>query len=86
MPSGYAPPPALSDDWAVAQGHHRKLFVLATALEGHGPNPLPIKTALAIRGEIAEEFRLPLCPLDADARRAIDSVLRRHELMEPSES
>ncbi len=72
---------ALSGDWAVAQRHHRSLFDLATGLGGCGPNPLPIKTALAIRGEIAEEFRLPLCPLDGDARREIDTVLRRHELL-----
>lgn len=74
---------ALSGDWAVAQGHHRSLFDLATGLGGCGPNPLPIKTALAIRGEIAEEFRLPLCPLDEDRRHDIEAVLRRHELLRP---
>jgi 4-hydroxy-tetrahydrodipicolinate synthase len=31
-------------------------------------NPIPVKTALALMGKIAEEFRLPLCPL-ADANK-----------------
>jgi 4-hydroxy-tetrahydrodipicolinate synthase len=39
----------------------------------HGPmfietNPIPVKTALALMGKIAEEFRLPLCPM-ADANK-----------------
>jgi hypothetical protein len=39
---------------------------------------------MAVAGLIAEEFRLPLCPLDADARESIARVLRRHEVMETS--
>jgi len=31
-------------------------------------NPIPVKTALALMGKIAEEFRLPLCPM-ADANK-----------------
>ncbi len=31
-------------------------------------NPIPVKTALAFMGKIAEEFRLPLCPM-ADANK-----------------
>jgi 4-hydroxy-tetrahydrodipicolinate synthase len=31
-------------------------------------NPIPVKTSLAMMGRIAEEFRLPLCPM-ADANR-----------------
>ena len=26
-------------------------------------NPIPVKTALAMMGKIAPEFRLPLCPM-----------------------
>lgn len=61
---------------------HRKLFDLAVGIGQYGPNPLPIKTAMAIKGWIQEEFRLPLCPLDAPARSAIESVMRRHELID----
>jgi 4-hydroxy-tetrahydrodipicolinate synthase len=50
-----------------ALGLHYKLEPL------HSPmfietNPIPVKTALALMGKIAEEFRLPLCPM-ADANR-----------------
>ena len=31
-------------------------------------NPIPVKTSLALMGKIAEEFRLPLCPM-ADANK-----------------
>jgi len=31
-------------------------------------NPIPVKTSLAMMGKIAEEFRLPLCPM-ADANK-----------------
>jgi 4-hydroxy-tetrahydrodipicolinate synthase len=63
---------------------HRKVYDLATGIGRYGPNPLPIKTAMAVAGLIAEEFRLPLCPLDADAREGIQRVLRRHEVLETS--
>ena len=61
---------------------HRKVDDLALGIGRFGPNPLPIKTAMAMNGLLDEEFRLPLCPLDANEREGIASVLRRHELME----
>ena len=64
-----------------AMGLHRRLYDLAENLGQFGPNPLPIKTALAIAGLIMEEYRLPLCPLDDAARAEIENVLRRHELL-----
>ena len=33
-------------------------------------NPLPVKTYLADRGIITEAFRLPICPMDHEAREA----------------
>jgi 4-hydroxy-tetrahydrodipicolinate synthase len=69
---------------AAALQYHRKVYDLATGIGRYGPNPLPIKTAMAVAGLIAEEFRLPLCPLDGEAREGIARVLRRHEIMEMS--
>jgi len=63
---------------------HRKVYDLAMGIGRYGPNPVPIKTAMAVAGLIAEAFRLPLCPLDADAREGIQRVLRRHEVLETS--
>jgi len=73
---------ASAGDAATALQQHRKVCDLATGIGRFGPNPLPIKTAMAVAGLIAEEFRLPLCPLDADARQDIQRILRRHEVLE----
>lgn len=67
-------------DLQSARGYHRKISDLAHGLARCGPNPLPIKTAMALRGLLQEEFRLPLCPLEADQRTAIQELLRRHEV------
>jgi len=74
---------AASGDMASAQRIHRRLYGLATELARFGPNPLPIKTAMAVAGLLEEEFRLPLCPLEVEARRGIEAVLRRYELLQP---
>lgn len=60
---------------------HRKVYDLADGLSRFGPNPVPIKTAMAAVGWIADEFRLPLCPVDPAARGAIEQLLRRHEIV-----
>lgn len=73
---------ALRGDGGAALQAHRKVYNLATGLGRLGPNPIPIKTAMALAGLIAEEFRLPLCELDADARKGIAGLLRRHEIQQ----
>ena len=54
---------------------HRRVYDLAKELAKHGPNPIPIKTAMTIAGLIQEEFRLPLCPVDAPARQRMEEYL-----------
>ena len=44
-------------------------------------NPLPVKTALALMGRCAEEFRLPLTPMSAPARQQLETVLREYDLV-----
>lgn len=75
---------ALAGDYAAARQYHRKVHDLAIEIGRFGPNPIPIKTAMAINGLLKEEFRLPLCPMDDEARLALEGVLRRHELCESS--
>ena len=65
---------------------HRKVYDLAVGLGRFGPNPIPIKTAMALSGLVREEFRLPLCPVDKSARSGIEAILRRHELLERTNS
>lgn len=43
-------------------------------------NPIPVKTALAEMGLCTEEFRLPLCPLDAEKKAAFAKVLDSYGL------
>jgi 4-hydroxy-tetrahydrodipicolinate synthase len=44
-------------------------------------NPIPVKTALAMRGLCHEEFRLPLVPMAAAARERLHEVLQRYDLV-----
>jgi len=66
---------ALDGDYAAAAAAHRELYPLAKALLSLDTNPVPIKTALALRGWCTEEFRLPLCPLSAENRRKLEALL-----------
>src|SRR5262249_11164430 len=52
---------------AEARRRHAQLFPLCRDLLGLAPNPIPIKTALALLGRASGELRLPLCPLDEHA-------------------
>lgn len=72
-------------DVETARQTHQRIYDLATGIGRFGPNPLPIKSAMARVGLIAEEFRLPLCPLDDASRHGIVQVLRRHELLEAAD-
>ena len=44
-------------------------------------NPLPVKTALALMGKCAEEFRLPLTPMSPTNRARLETVLREYHLV-----
>ncbi len=66
---------ALKGDAATAKRLHRELFPIARELLTLDINPIPIKTALAMRGIMAEEFRLPMCPLDPAKRMRLQTLL-----------
>ncbi|MGE5895028.1 MAG: 4-hydroxy-tetrahydrodipicolinate synthase [bacterium] len=44
-------------------------------------NPIPVKTALALMGRIAEEFRLPLCEMAAGNKEKLKEVLKSYKLI-----
>lgn len=73
---------ALDDDWSTAHAWHRRLFPLSYELLHLDTNPIPIKTALSMRGMMQEEFRLPMCRLDEQNRRRLESHLSRHSVSE----
>jgi len=72
---------ALAGDWKTALAHHRKTFALAKGMLSLETNPIPIKTAMAMRGLVAEEFRLPLCAMAPDNRRKLEVLLRDNGLL-----
>ena len=59
---------ALAGDWGAARDMHYRLYPLFRDFFIE-TNPIPVKAALAMQGKIAEEYRLPMCPM-ADANRA----------------
>jgi len=44
-------------------------------------NPIPVKTALAFQGKMAETFRLPLCPMDEAKRQMVKTVMQSLNLL-----
>lgn len=44
-------------------------------------NPVPVKTALALMGKIAEEFRLPLCEMAPANKERVKEVLKTYRIL-----
>jgi 4-hydroxy-tetrahydrodipicolinate synthase len=66
----------LAGDVARAPARIERLAPLITALFLE-PNPAPLKAALAHLGLCAGELRLPLVPVEAGTRQALEAALRR---------
>ncbi len=73
---------ALKDDRAVADAMHREVCDLADGLGEWGPNPLPIKTAMAAMGLLELDFRLPMCSPDDEAIQGIERVLQQCKVVD----
>ncbi len=56
-------------------------YDLVKAVMGVDVNPVGIKAALALRGQIREEYRLPLAPLTDEAREGLKKQLERFGLL-----
>jgi 4-hydroxy-tetrahydrodipicolinate synthase len=71
---------ALSGDLIRAREQHYRLLPLMRGcmLES---NPIPIKTALAWRGDLEEAFRLPLCPMQDERRNRWRQLLVEHNVL-----
>ena len=53
---------------------HRKLYKFFKAMFVE-TNPIPVKAALALRGLVDEEYRLPLCPPSDKNREFLRQIL-----------
>ncbi len=68
-------------DLAEARRRHAALFPLCRDLLSLAPNPIPVKTALALLGRGNGELRLPLCPLEERALPLLRRSLERYGLL-----
>lgn len=66
---------ALAGDWPEAQTAHRALYRFTRQIFAISTNPIPVKTALAIRGMCNPELRLPLAPLNAEQHARLMALL-----------
>jgi 4-hydroxy-tetrahydrodipicolinate synthase len=71
---------ARAGELARARRLHLRLLPLFDALFCE-TNPIPIKAALALLGQIEEEIRLPLTPLGAAGRERLHAVLKEQGLL-----
>ena len=77
---------ASGGDWERARRLHDRWLPLFRANFRGGPNPVPVKAALAMMGWIQDGLRMPLLPLDEPARGRLGALLRQEGLLvaEPS--
>ncbi len=73
-------------DFAKARRLHVHLFPLSQALMNLAPNPITVKTAIAMIGQGNGELRLPLTPPDLRVRETLSVILSRHGLRVVHES
>jgi 4-hydroxy-tetrahydrodipicolinate synthase len=66
-------------DVAGAREAHLRLFPLVKALFLE-TNPVPVKTAMAMRGTIGDEVRLPLAPMSAANREKLREAMKGYGL------
>lgn len=71
---------AMDGEFAKAQEIHYRLVDL---LRGNfiESSPIPVKTAMAMMGLIEERFRLPLVPMQAMNRIALEKIIRSLDLI-----
>lgn len=71
---------ALGGDFSKAKSIHQTLYPLFKDLFIE-TNPVPVKTALALKGIGNEEFRLPLCKMSDSNKARLSESLRQFEVI-----
>jgi len=66
---------ALAGDFQKARRLHLDLFKPAKTMLTLETNPIPIKTAMALKGMIAEEFRSPMCPMAPANKEKLRAIM-----------
>ena len=73
---------AFAGDWDAARRIHERWLPLMKANFVGGPNPVPVKAALAMLGQISDIVRPPLLPLEEPHRARLRIVLETAGLLE----
>jgi len=74
----------LGGDWRGARRIHERWLPLLLANFRGGPNPVPVKAALALMGILpTDHLRAPLLPLELVARERLAGLLRELDLLDP---
>ena len=71
---------ALMGKWSQAADIHNEYYGLFKGLFME-TNPIPVKTALALMGQMKEIFRLPLAALDDEQHEALERLLQEYALI-----
>lgn len=71
---------ALKGDWDRARKLHYELLPLFKAIFLE-TNPIPIKATMALMGYVEEVYRLPMCPMSAENRKALIEVLKQLKIL-----
>ncbi|HET6409018.1 MAG TPA: 4-hydroxy-tetrahydrodipicolinate synthase [Chthoniobacteraceae bacterium] len=66
---------ALEGDFATARATHERYYTFFKELFVE-PNPVPIKFALASKGLMAPDVRLPLCPMSVPNQHRLTAILK----------
>ena len=72
---------ALNGSFDEALEIQKRYYPLFNALMTLDTNPVPIKSALALRGQCTPEFRLPLVGLTEEKTQQLRAVLSEFELL-----
>ena len=71
---------ALKGDWDRARKLHYELLPLFKAIFLE-TNPIPIKATMAMKGFVEEVYRLPMCPMSAENKKALTEVLKQLKIL-----
>ena len=66
---------ALAEDYAAARVIHRKIYPLMSAFLKLDTNPVPIKTALSLKGMMRPDLRLPMVGMTAEKTEELRAVM-----------
>lgn len=72
---------ALKGEWAQAQAIHAKFNPLFSAFLKLSTNPIPIKTAMALKGLCDGELRLPMCEMGDAQKAELKAVMQKLGLL-----